>query len=65
MVCCLGGELMVNWHATLHGAYKIVGLTPIVDFYPMIMHLGGTRMCLRKGEVEIDGPPPKVTPTQV
>jgi len=41
MVCCLGGELMVNWHVHIawsiqrHLDYitggKIVGLTPIVD----------------------------------
>ena len=36
-----------------HGGGEILGLIRIIDFYQMIMHLGGTRMRSRRGKLSI------------
>ena len=44
---------------------KLLGLIVIVGFYLVIMHLEGTKMPSKKGEVERDEAPCMLTPTQV
>jgi len=77
MTCYLVGGHMVDWHVRIAWrtrrpfswqiGEKLLGLIVIVGFYQLIMHLGGTKMPLTKGEVEKDEPPRSMlmTPTQV